>query len=470
MNAPLMKQRTLTPLKVGLITLFILAAMFAAYAAYINSYKFFLSFDVAKIPGLAIINTPIASSGLDGTPAPTLVPTNASGPLPVPWDGASRVTILIMGLDYRDWEAADGPPRTDTMILLTIDPLTKTAGMLNVPRDLWVSIPGFDYGRINTAYPLGIAYEVPGGGPGLAMQTVESLLGVPIDYYAIIEFSAFEKFIDELGGIYVDVPAVITVDPIGKGNTITLQPGRQLLDGGTALAYARARHTEGGDFDRAQRQQQVILAIKDRAIELGPAQLAARAPAIYNELAAGIHTDLSLDDALKLAWLALDIPKGNIKQGAIAASAVMNANMQAADGTAQAVLIPLPDQIRLIRDQVFASTTMASPGLSSGDARANMQSENASIVVSNGTYVEGLATRTQAYLQSQGANVVGTQNSDYATYTRIIDYTGKPYTDRYLVNLMGITQYSIEFQFNTDSKVDVLVILGDDWAGNNPMP
>ena len=82
-----------------------------------------------------------------------------------------------MGLDYRDWEAGEGPPRTDTMILLTIDPLTKTAGMLNIPRDLWVSIPGFEYGRINTAYPLGIAFDVPGGGPALAMQTIESLAG-----------------------------------------------------------------------------------------------------------------------------------------------------------------------------------------------------------------------------------------------------------------------------------------------------
>jgi LCP family protein required for cell wall assembly len=465
-----MEQRTLTPLKVGLITLFIVVAMFAAYAAYTRSYDFFLTFDVAKIPGLAILNNPISPTGLDGSPAPTPLPTTASGPLPVPWDGASRVTILVMGLDYRDWEAGEGPPRTDTMILLTIDPLTKTAGMLNVPRDLWVSIPGFEYARINTAYPLGIAFEVPGGGPGLAMQTVKQLLGVPIDYYAIIDFEAFEQFIDELGGIYVDIPAEITVDPIGKANTNTLEPGRQLLDGGNALAYARARHTEGGDFDRAQRQQQVILAIKDRAIELGPAQLAARAPAIYQELAAGIHTNLSLDDALKLGWLALDIPKESIKQGAIAESAVTMATMTGSDGTQQQVLIPLPDQVRLIRDQVFASSTMASPALSSGDIQANMQSEGASIVVSNGTYVEGLASKTQAYLQSQGANVVGTQNNEYTTYTHIIDYSGKPYTDRYLVDLMKITQYSIEFQFNTDSQVDVLVVLGDDWAGNNPMP
>ncbi len=455
-------------LKVGLISLFILAAIFAAYAAYTKSHDFFLSFDLVKIPGLAIQATGTTAPEINGTPAPTPIPTQSVDTAHQPWDGASRVTVLVMGLDYRDWEAADGPPRTDTMILLTIDPLTKTAGMLNIPRDLWVNIPGFDYGRINTAYPLGIAYDVPGGGPQEAMDTVESLLGVPIDYYAIIDFGAFEKFIDELGGINVTVSSDISVDPIGKGNTVYLKPGNYLLDGPTALAYARARHTDGGDFDRAVRQQQVILAIRDRIVELGPTQVAAKIPAMYNELTAGIHTNLSLNDAVKLGWLALEIPLDTVQRGAIAPpNAVSFA--KSPDGT-QDILIPVPDQIRLIRDQVFASSNMASPGLTSGDTRANMQAEGATIAVANGTYTEGLAQTTQAYLQSQGANVVDTQNSEYTTYTKIIDYTGNPYTDKYLVDLMKISPYSISLQYDPNSPVDVLVILGDDWAGSNPMP
>jgi LCP family protein required for cell wall assembly len=463
-----MMNKTPTILKVGLLSLFIIAAVFAAYAAYTKSFDFFLSFDVAKIPGLAIQTTASTAPDINGTPAATPLPTQSVDTAPQPWDGASRVTVLVMGLDYRDWEAGDGPPRTDTMILLTIDPLTKTAGMLNIPRDLWVNIPGFDYGRINTAYPLGIAYDVPGGGPQQAMDTVESLLGVPIDYYAIIDFGAFEQFINELGGINVTVSSDISVDPIGKANTVYLKPGNYLLDGPTALAYARARHTDGGDFDRAQRQQQVILAIRDRIEELGPAQVAAKIPAMYNELAAGIHTNLSLNDAVKLGWLALEIPLNTVQRGAIAPPNAVGF-AKSPDGT-QDILIPVPDQIRLIRDQVFASSNMASPGLTSGDARANMQAEGASIVVANGTYTEGLAQKTQAYLQSQGANVVDTQNSEYTTYTKIIDYTGNPYTDKYLVDLMNITPYSISWQYNPDSPVDVLVILGDDWAGSNSMP
>ena len=463
-----MKRKTPALLKVGVFSLIAIVVIIAAYFAYTRSYDFFLSFNLAQIPGLAIQNQPIPTPLGNTDPLPTALPTLSVGPAPVAWDGASPVTVLVMGLDYRDWEAGDGPPRTDTMILLTVDPLTKTAGMLNIPRDLWVSIPGFEYGRINTAYPLGIAFDVPGGGPALAMQTIESLLGVPIDYYAIIDFYAFEQFIDELGGINVTVPAEIAVDPIGKGNTVFLEAKDYLLDGPTALAYARARHTEGGDFDRAQRQQQVILAIKDRIIDLGPTEIASRTPALYNELAAGIHTNLSLDDAIRLGWLALDIPISSIQRGAIAPpKAVMLA--KSPDGS-QDILIPVPDQIRFIRDQVFASSSMASPVLTTGDDRSNMETEAASIVLANGTYIGGLASDTQRYLQSQGANVVGTENSDYTTFTRIIDYTGNPYTDRYLVNLMNITPYSISFQYDPNSPVDVLVILGDDWAGSNPMP
>ena len=134
-----------------------------------------------------------------------------------PWDGAGRVTILMLGLDYRDWASDEGPSRSDTMILLTLDPLNQTAGMLSIPRDMWVAIPGFKHGKINTAYYLGDAYKLPGGGPGLAVQTVEQFLGIPINYYAQVDFGAFVRFIDEIGGVKIDVPAAITVDLLGSG-------------------------------------------------------------------------------------------------------------------------------------------------------------------------------------------------------------------------------------------------------------
>ncbi len=457
-------------LKAGLLILFLAGAAFLAYFAYAKSHDFWVSYDVTDLPGLAIEYKPTPTANLEGTPAPTAEPTKAisSGPEALPWDGASRVTVLLMGLDYRDWESGDGPPRTDTMILLTIEPLTMNAGMLNIPRDLWVNIPDFDYGRINTAYMLGEAYQVPGGGPALAMATVEALLGVPIDYYAQIDFSAFEDFVDELGGISVDVPAEMSVDPIGNNNTVILQPGRQVMDGAVALAYARARHTEGGDFDRAARTRQVILAIRERILGRGLPDVLGRAPAIYEKLAAGIHTNMSFEDAIRLGLLALEVPEDEIRQGTIAPpNQVLLA--KSPDGT-QDILKPIPDQIRLLRDYIFASSDMASPSSQGLDLQTLMQTEAARIQVLNGTYVEGLAASTQSYLQSQGANVTSTGTGEYTTYTRIVDYTGNPYAMQYLVELMGITPYNIRVQYDPSSDVDVAVVLGEDWAANNPMP
>ena len=452
------------------LLLFLAAAIFIGYTAYSKSYQFFLSYNLTSLGGPPIVaanatGTPDAS----GLPAPTAQPTAQVGPMVEPWDGASRVTVLVMGLDYRDWTENEGPPRTDTMILLTIDPLTMSAGMLSIPRDLWVAIPGgFGYSKINTAYPIGVAQNWPGGGPGMAVDAVEALLGVPIDYYAQIDFSAFERFIDELGGIHLLPEEEITVDPIGPGNTVVLEAKPQLLDGPTALAYARARGTEGGDFDRALRVMHVILSTRDRIIDLGVAEMIARAPAIYADLESGIHTNMSLDDALRLGVLALQINPDEYKRGAIAPPESVLL-LKSPDGT-QDILKPVPDKIRLLRDEIFATSSFTSPIAQGKDAPTLMQLEQARITVLNGTLAGGLAGTTEDYLKSQGANVTGTGDGEKVTYTRVIDYTGNPYTLRYLVDLMKITPYSIFSEYDPSSQVDVVVLLGDDWAGNNPMP
>ena len=199
-------------LLIALLAVFLLAALLTAYLTFVAVRDFVLSWSLTQLPGIAISDAgqPLPTTGA-GTPAPiqdAQTPLQAvGGPTPEPWDGASRVTLLVMGLDYRDWLAGEGPPRTDSMILLTLDPLNRTAGMLSIPRDLWVNIPGgFDNDRINTAYSLGEQYKVPGGGPGLAMATVEELLGVPVDYYAQVDFNAFIRFIDEIGGVKINIP------------------------------------------------------------------------------------------------------------------------------------------------------------------------------------------------------------------------------------------------------------------------
>ncbi len=458
--------------KSGLWVAFLIFAGLTALVSYSRLRDFFLQYNVTSLPGLAIVGSPTVVLNELGTPIPsTPVPAGSTGPVPHPWDGASRITVLVMGLDYGDWSAdRSGPSHTDTMILLTLDPLSMTAGMMNVPRDLWVNVPDFGYYKINTAFYLGELNKLPDGGPGLAMKTVETLLGVPIDYYAQIDFSAFEKFIDDIGGVVIDVPKEIKVDPLGKHNTVDLKPGKQLLAGPVALAYARARYTEGGDFDRAQRQQQVIMAIRDRVLD--PAvfpNLVTKAPELYNELAAGIHTNMSLDQAIQLGWLAKDIPFENIQRGAIAPpDQVLFA--KSPDGT-QDILKPVSDKIRQLRDKIVGFADSISPLSSQTDPAELMKTEGARIIVLNATTVEGLATRTQQYLISQGAQNVTTGNSNKLLVTsQVIDNTGRPYTRRYLVGLMKINQFNIFYQPDPSNTVDITIILGSDWANNNPMP
>jgi LCP family protein required for cell wall assembly len=398
--------------------------------------------------------------------------------LPPPWDGASRVTILIVGLDFGDWSAdRNGPSRSDTMILLTIDPASKTAGMLSVPRDMWVNIPGFGYSKINNAYAFGEGYKLPGGGPGLAVKTVENFLGINIQYYAQVEFTTFEKMVDTIGGVCLTIPEEITVGRTFE-HSVTLKPGYQCLDGKSTLGYARNRYTTNGDVDRAGRQQQVILAIRDKVFQ--PANflsLISQAPTLYNELSGGINTNLPLSDAMRLAVLAKDIPLASIKQGVINYT-MMQDGFTNVNGQQLAILRPYPDKIRELVDSIFGSGTMQP--LAAGTIEEKMKAEAARVVVINGTGVSGMASKTSDYLKTQGMNITGfgntgdypdSYNPPFPTRTTLIVHAGKPYAMQYLMALMKIKSLDqIKVDFNQNSPADIIVALGSDWGSNNPMP
>jgi LCP family protein required for cell wall assembly len=454
---------------IGLVILFFVVAAAAAFLTFNYVRDFVASWNITDLPGVVV--NPGAEPTENSPQSETQVakpPAVVIGPEPIPWDGASRVNILVMGLDYRDWVSGEGAPRTDTMILASVDPLSKTVGLLSIPRDLWVNLPGFEEpNRINVAYRFGETYQLPGGGPALAMDTVEGLLGLKIDYYALIDFYSFEQFIDELGFIEIDVPHNIWVDPI-DGPTVKLKRGAHDLPGNLALAYARARNTEGGDFDRAGRQMQVIMAVRDRILSYDMfATLISRAPAIYEQISSGIQTNLTLEQAVQLAWLVQQIPEEDIKRGAIGTDHVTFGKSPEGDD----VLKPRPEQIRILRDEIFASEGLASPAMAGADPQELMQTENAKVSVLNGAGVPGLATRTSDYLTTQGVNVTSTGDApELYNATTIISYTGNPYTINYLVNLMGISENRIYNRFDPTSQVDVELFLGYDWANNNSMP
>lgn len=420
---------------------------------------------------------PFELSGLNGTGTTTPpVPSEAPAPeLDIPqWDGGSRINIAFFGLRGGDIREEGCPACTDTIILLTIDPISKTAGMLSIPRDLWVAIPGFGHSRINTAWTMGEAAKLPGGGPGLAMETVSQLIGVPVHYYVQVDFGTFVSFINLIGGIDVYVEQRMVLDPTGSGQDhFVLQPGDfRHLTGKRALAYARCRdESQGcsdGDVGRAKRQQQVIMAIRDKLFD--PTEfpkLLAQAPALYAEFSSGIHTNLSLEDAIRLTALAKDIPIENIKQGVIDNNMAVFAETTL-NGFPASVLRPVPDLIRVLRDEIFTAEGPASP-LAQGDLVRLMQSEGARVRVTNNTYTAELARRTANFLQAQGVQVteIGVPTGD-ATQTVLVIYWPRLYTLKFLTELFNLTSYQIVMKPNPGSSVDIEIRLGEDWVGKLP--
>ncbi len=421
------------------------------------------TFSLPGDPVLAVEETQ-GEPGGDKTPQPKQIPA-AELPTPEPWDGTSRVNVLIMGLDYRDWEAGE-TPRTDTMMILTLDPLNKTAGMVSIPRDLWVSIPGFYHGKINTAYYLGEIYKLPGGGPALAAQTVEELLGVPIHYYAQVDFQAFVDFINHIDGVRLTFDEPMVLDRRGKWNTVTIEPGVITLSGEYALAYVRARKTEGGDFDRSRRQQELIMAVRDRIHEFNMMpKLVARAPEIYNDLSAGINTNMSLNEAIRLGWSVLELDRDAISQFVISNEYVTL--VKSPDGLD--ILKPIPDKIRLLRDEAFGNGGALGP-VRGEDILGGVTEEGARVAVWNGSYQDGMAARTATWLRDKGFNVVEETSTNYTVTTQIYVYQGKPYALRWLAETMGVSSVNIYQQNDPNANYDLVVILGDDWVGQNPIP
>ena len=179
------------------------------------------------------------------------------------WDGTEPFNILLLGIDQRDDEREEGtnPGRTDTMMMLRIDPRAKSAGLISFPRDLWVDIPTVGQGRIDSAFTYGEVRQRGGGGPALARRTVEQNFGLRVDYYALVNFHGLEQIVDTVGGIVVDVERPLKdneypTDDYGV-ERVYIPPGLQFMDGRLALKYARSRHTDN-DFGRMRRQQRVL--------------------------------------------------------------------------------------------------------------------------------------------------------------------------------------------------------------------
>jgi len=348
--------------------------------------------------------------------------------------------------------------------VLTIDPVTMSGGMLSIPRDLWVPIPGYEEGRINTAHYLGGIYDYPGGGPALAAKTVQYNLGVPIHHYARLNFTAFEQLVDLIGGIDVYVEEEISdlsfPDEAYGYDPLYISAGWQHFNGEMALKYARTRHSAGGDFDRAKRQQQVLMQVFDQVtrLDLLP-QLAPRAPELWQTLQDSVVTDLTLDQAIALAQLASEVDPENIRYVVI--DEHYTQFWSTPDG--QQVLIPLRDRIRELRDYIF--TTEAPLPQQAEDPAARLEAEAATVEVLNGTTTAGLAALTADYLEQEGLQISRADNADRSDYSEslVIVYTAKNYTAEYVTRLLGLPLTAVVHGADANAEYDISVIVGTDY-------
>jgi LCP family protein required for cell wall assembly len=452
----------------GLLAAFVLVGILLAFVGGKFVYQLVTGWSLTSLPGAPV--APTTDPNATGAATQVVQSNNTSSK---PWDGKSRVNILLLGLDYsQSREARDMNQKlTDTMILVTIDPVSQTIGALSIRRDLWVDIPaGYGYDKINTAYGKGEASTVPGmSGPKLVEETVQDLLGIDINYYAIINLDTFVKVIDEIGGVKVTLKSDMLLDWKGDGNNFWIKAGTYTLPGSYALAYARCRENCGDDLQdvgRGARQMEVITAIRERVMDFNMLPtLISKAPALYNDVSAGVETDMTLEQAIQLATLMMKIPKSNMTTYNIDYT-MASPETILFNGYSYNVLVPDREKLRILRDQMFSAGAATAPiTLNTSDALTLALAEGARIQILNGTMNGDLAEKTAALLKAKGFNVVGTGNTDATTYTKI-SYGNASYTAAYLQNLMAVSSNLMIYHYDPNASADIIIYLGDDWINN----
>jgi LCP family protein required for cell wall assembly len=385
----------------------------------------------SAVEGGGTPTAPPASGPSIATPAAAAVSSLADLPT---WDGTRPLTLLLLGIDRRE----DEPARTDTMILLRVDPVAKRAALLTIPRDLKVIVPGYGVHKVNAAFAIGEAEGVPGGGAALAIQTIEANFGIPIDHFAQVDFRGFVELVDLLGGVTVDVPYAIVDDAYPTtdyGYThVSFPAGRQRLDGERALQYVRTRHADG-DVRRAARQQQVLLALREQASVL---DLLPRAGEILATLGDSVRTDLSPEQAIALVRLATEIPRQAITQYTL-----MDAvGIEEPDGVYY--FVADWDEVGRVLS-AFTETTVVPPAAAL--ARVDYA---VPIRVENGTLNDGLAVRVGEALIANGfTNVTYVPAADPGAHptTTIVDRSGSVTTAALAAAIVGVDPAGIDERY-----------------------
>jgi LCP family protein required for cell wall assembly len=389
--------------------------------------------------------TPLAGATLV-TPNPTAVSAQTVN--------NSVVNIVLIGTDLRPTDATF---RTDTLIVVSINKDAGTVSLLSIPRDLFVYIPTWGMDRINRAFQLADGLNYPGGGPALLEQTILYNLGVPIQYYALVDFSAFRKVVDTLGGVDLPVNCQVTEykikDPtlderVAANYALYTQPvGVAHMDGALALWYARARPV-GGDFFRGYRQRQVLRAMYHAALR---ADMLPHIPALYAELRNVVQTDLGLLDITQFVPLVTHLDDSLIRSFNIGPNQTTGWTTPGGDE----VLLPNGGAIETLVGEFFASPT-----------NNRLAQPLTWVEITNGATGTGGQALAAETLHNEGFGVeLGNPDTAHSDYTTIVDHTisAKGSSLKRLQAILHVDDQHVVAQPDGNSPVQFQVNLGSDY-------
>ncbi|MBI2098892.1 LCP family protein [Candidatus Uhrbacteria bacterium] len=390
----------------------------------------------------------------------------ASGDRALKGEKEGRVNILLLGIGG---EGHEGQNLTDTIILASIDPKTKQVGMLSIPRDLFVPIPGYGYRRINNAYAFA-EETIPGSGGRFTSEVVGDLLNLTVHYFARVDFQGFKKLVDILDGVTINVERDFT-DPLYPTDdfltqALSFRAGSQTMDGERALEYVRSRHGsngEGSDFARSKRQQKILLAVRDKILSRGFLGSPAKLIKTWQTLSEHAETDLEPWELARLGAFARDVSPQKIAKhgletapdGPLVARLIDNAF----------VLLPASgtwDEVREIAKNIFSSPPEQKKG--------NLPT----VEIQNGTNVPGFAAGVAELLKRSGYRVVKIGNSRTRDYEKTVIYEIKPGSESdALVKLRTMLDANVSVTlpgFYNGGSGNELAIEGGAPAGGSALP
>jgi LCP family protein required for cell wall assembly len=383
----------------------------------------------------AKVFAPLANGPTGGA----LGPDQASPP--PGWTGTDRLNVLLLGIDSRGDSSTT--QNTDTMIVLSLDPVNKTAAMLSIPRDVFIDRPGVLVDKINAAYAV--------GGPDLSRRVVEDLLGIRINAYALVDFDAFTKIVDSVGGVVIDVKRPVRDEsyptPDYGVERIDITAGPQLMDGQTALRFARSRH-DTNDYSRAQRQQLVLSALRTRMAE---GDFIRGLPALIDRVGSVVQTNFDPANILPLAQFGSGIDGDAIRSEVLYPCGGAYPHCELESSTANGFYL-IPDRAK-IRD--LAAALFYDP---------QVKSEGASVEVRNAGARTGVAQSIADRLTERAFTVSTVSDGASGRSAVLVRNNAKRYTANALALQLGGLPVDTLPSSETTSA-DIVVRVGSDFRG-----